>query len=100
MQMAAIAGFPGVAEQRGRPGSRHGEIDVAKVPSPCCRKGDWRLPHMKSYFLSQFAQTPRLPKKSPMPAEVREAFERVIAAYRKCSNPPESAKILPFKANT
>jgi len=55
---------------------------------------------MKSYFLSQFAQTPRLPKKSPMPAEVREAFERVIAAYRKCSNPPESAKILPFKANT
>ena len=54
---------------------------------------------MKSYFLSQYAQALRQGKKSAMPSEVREAFERVIAAYKKCSGPTTTAKILPFNTN-
>lgn len=48
---------------------------------------------MKSYFLSQYNEALRLRNRAPASGEMKQALERVVAAYLKCAEHNKGAPI-------
>jgi len=54
---------------------------------------------MGSYFLAKYNEALRLRERSAMPTEVRDAYERVMAAYKKCAKPSRTRRRVQLDAS-